>query len=1201
MTKNNKERVFGRNEMHKHKLEKSRDKKEYSSHIPIFFGVLVAVVCFVLLTGTAWASNSTTTENGQILVDGEPFFPIGTSVALWGEPKSGEQINAVFTEMKAAGFNTVRDDFSISGDGHLTPRTERVYRLASDNDLKVMLLFRNQENRPEIYDEAVNTYKDSPAAFAWEVRDEPTPEMVPFCEWAYAKLKSLDQDHICYVTFSLASRNYHPDGTETWLDWALGDRYPIYWNQDPNDKYIKDVVNTFLDVYGAFGGKMPTGMWLQAMGPARGAYQDTPTLEQERYMTYAVIAKGVTGIMWYNYDHAIHEPGLWEDVKQVAGELNYLHDALAQGHPTETVSVAADGEVLTRFHKVGNKGYLIAVNNEKRVLGEVTFTSPYYIHTTKTLFESAPTKDVNGISFTDSFDYLGVHVYELTLEEEAVGTVSGTVTSTTGAPIEGVNVQADGYFNKTNSTGGYTITNISVGNYIVTVSKTGYQSQSQGNVVVLENQTTTVDFQLTEASDLVGLWHFDEGSETTAADSSVNNNHGTLTNMDPATDWVDGKIGKALEFDNVDDYVDCGNDPSLNITDKITIMGWIKPNAAGEGGPNAGVISKAQSGVDWSWQLRYNAPGGGNYMGFQFNGDPEGSTWVSVKQNLSPGEWYHIAGTFDGTDIKCYLSGVEKDTNQISAIKGGSSTLFIGQDGWDYIFNGTLDEVKIYRRALSADEIKADYEAGVTGTISGTVTNTTNAPISGATVTANGYSDPDGTDIYGDYTIPNVPVGTSYTVTASKTGYQRQSQSNIEVLEDKTTIVNFQLSQLLINNLNRYTAKSDFDNGVVVFSDRSYTVSSVPEGYQGLDWIQTQCDDKQSTGSDWLTFDVSEDVTVYVGYAESLIVDGHPEAPWLDDGTWLDTKEGFEIVDWEPMRFYVKTFKKGGVILGGNYGDSIPPRYVVLVAEAGLEDTTPPTTTYAITPTPNEAGWNDATPVVMTFFCSDTGGSGINYTNYSKTSETTGPWTTVNTATATGPDAENVTDISEDKFNVTVSDEGITTIWYYSVNNNATSETVKNLTVKIDTTPPASISDLQNITGTTWINWTWTNPTDADFNHTMVYLNGVLKKSTSNQYYNATGLIANTSYEIGTHTGDTYGNVNTTWVNQTAKTVNNLIPRYDVNEDGKVDILDITIVAVQHYGETTNLPYPRYDVNADGKVDDLDITIVEQHFGEITN
>jgi len=202
--------------------------------------------------------------------------------------------------------------------------------------------------------------------------------------------------------------------------------------------------------------------------------------------------------------------------------------------------------------------------------------------------------------------------------------------------------------------------------------------------------------------------------------------------------------------------------------------------------------------------------------------------------------------------------------------------------------------------------------------------------------------------------------------------------------------------------------------------------------------------------------------------------------------------------------------------------------------KTSTEDKTPPSTTLTLTPQPDERGWINSIPVVVTFFRSDS--SGVAYTNYSLVSQT-GPWTTVNISTAVGPDAENVTDISEGRFNVTMSGEGVTTIWYYSVDNNSNIETTKNVTVRIDTTPPASISDLQNTTGATWINWTWTNPSDNDFAYTMVYLDGVFKTNTSNPYYNATNLTANTTYEISTHTVDVNGNVNDTWVNQTVKTL----------------------------------------------------------------
>jgi len=93
-----------------------------------------------------------------------------------------------------------------------------------------------------------------------------------------------------------------------------------------------------------------------------------------------------------------------------------------------------------------------------------------------------------------------------------------------------------------------------------------------------------------------------------------------------------------------------------------------------------------------------------------------------------------------------------------------------------------------------------------------------------------------------------------------------------------------------------------------------------------------------------------------------------------------------------------------------------------------------------------------------------------------------------------------------------------------------------------DTEPPASITNLQYTNGTTWINWTWTNPPDVDFNYTMVYLNGEWQTNTSDPFYNATGLNPDTEYEIGTRTVDKAGNVNATWVNGTARTLPAVAP-----------------------------------------------------------
>jgi len=89
-----------------------------------------------------------------------------------------------------------------------------------------------------------------------------------------------------------------------------------------------------------------------------------------------------------------------------------------------------------------------------------------------------------------------------------------------------------------------------------------------------------------------------------------------------------------------------------------------------------------------------------------------------------------------------------------------------------------------------------------------------------------------------------------------------------------------------------------------------------------------------------------------------------------------------------------------------------------------------------------------------------------------------------------------------------------------------------------DTTPPANINNFSYFVGPTWINWTWNNPSDVDFNRVMVYVNGIFWTDVISpiDYYNATGLTPNTQYCISVFTVDISGNINQTWVNNTART-----------------------------------------------------------------
>ncbi|KAF5432717.1 hypothetical protein C5S35_16935 [Candidatus Methanophagaceae archaeon] len=150
-----------------------------------------------------------------------------------------------------------------------------------------------------------------------------------------------------------------------------------------------------------------------------------------------------------------------------------------------------------------------------------------------------------------------------------------------------------------------------------------------------------------------------------------------------------------------------------------------------------------------------------------------------------------------------------------------------------------------------------------------------------------------------------------------------------------------------------------------------------------------------------------------------------------------------------------------------------------------------------------------------------------------------------------------------------------------------------------NTTPPVSVTNLQNITyEQTYINWTWTDPADVDFSHVIVYRNNVPKPNVTKgvQYYNATGLSPNNSYVIATHTVDTTGNINQTWVNHTAWTAPSSGTTLcgDVNEDGNVDWDDVETLWYDYAGHQYPGAYTitnewAADVNCDGVINMDDV------------
>ena len=207
-----------------------------------------------------------------------------------------------------------------------------------------------------------------------------------------------------------------------------------------------------------------------------------------------------------------------------------------------------------------------------------------------------------------------------------------------------------------------------------------------------------------------GGWNLNEGRDGTTADLSGNGNNGVLTSMDTSVCWVDGKTGKALQFDGVDDYVDCGNNATLNITDAITIEAWVNGTQLQSLSEDyAGIVGKGND-----YNIRYGKGFDLFYGRFIIGGEAK---YPNIMFNPVEGTWYHLVITYDkdggSNNFKSYVNGINTYSYTYTGNIGTNNEHL--KIGYSYkYFNGLIDSVKIYNKALASDEIYEHYLKGET-------------------------------------------------------------------------------------------------------------------------------------------------------------------------------------------------------------------------------------------------------------------------------------------------------------------------------------------------------------------------------------------------------------------------------------------------------------------------------------------------------
>jgi formylglycine-generating enzyme required for sulfatase activity len=205
---------------------------------------------------------------------------------------------------------------------------------------------------------------------------------------------------------------------------------------------------------------------------------------------------------------------------------------------------------------------------------------------------------------------------------------------------------------------------------------------------------------------LVGYWTFDEGGGTVAHDGSGFNNHGTII----GATWTTGVSGSALHFDGSDDYVQFSS-PVRNLP-PYSVCAWVHPDSLSW--YHYIVANGGEDSATYGLYL-YTRPG----PWYQFGCSTPGPDRVHGEAYGSPPPWYwdFLCGTWDGSmdagSVKLYLNGslagVGTPVQEPSNTSAANLRIGCPSTGDEYFWQGDIDDVRIYNRALSAAEVHALY------------------------------------------------------------------------------------------------------------------------------------------------------------------------------------------------------------------------------------------------------------------------------------------------------------------------------------------------------------------------------------------------------------------------------------------------------------------------------------------------------------
>ena len=328
-------------------------------------------------------------------------------------------------------------------------------------------------------------------------------------------------------------------------------------------------------------------------------------------------------------------------------------------------------------------------------------------------------------------------------------------------------------------------------------------------------------------SGLVGWWPFTGN----AIDSSGNGNNGVVNGATLTTDRF-GATNAAYSFDGISKYIEVPSSASISVTSSYSISAWFNASVWSFSAPidEHAIVSKI---VDGAWYGGYEIYTAGPANVIKHIGNI-GSNFGVGSSGGNINTWYNVVTTFDGSKVRYYLNGIKLDSISLTgSIQASTTPLRFGRRGgagtYNCWFNGKIDDVGIWNRALTPCEINALYQSG-TSSLTVNASSSTICSGGSSTLTASGAT---------SYTwMPGSLSGNSVVVTPSTTTtYTITGTDGLGCTSTTTSLVNVTLPPTTTASAQTNVSCNGLSNGFATIAAAGgtpgYTYSWSPSGGTG--------------------------------------------------------------------------------------------------------------------------------------------------------------------------------------------------------------------------------------------------------------------------------------------------------------------------------------------------------------------------------